>query len=547
MASRSCGSVRGTGANSRRGLRIAVGVALLVAFLAGSAPAYGLSFTSWLDVSANSEGSTCSKSIINIDFKLAKTADDGDGNDYGIMVVYDGTGTAIYSDHFTNGGKHLYSIAIGFWRPPSARPLTMRVFDPSIVISTPDSSQAQVDQAEASPEIASYKYDPGVDFAVCASLISTETLLATIPAAPGSLDHGAVLVGGTSDLDLTVRNDGVTPSDLDGNCPAASAPHSLVVGGDFGPLGVGETDTCTYRFSPTTRGSAPDAVTVTSDGGSAEIDLLGTGVAPLANVGDPSSSPYTRIGTSSAITILVSNDGDGNLSGLGAASNLLGAFPAKSGDFSGAGAAVSLADGASTNVVYSFAPSAHGASSDSVLASFSNGSTDGANGPVETPVSLDGVGVGPVFSTDLPPGGLLDFGGVGPGAGPVLPVAIENSSSDENGGEPDLTRLTVRGEITGPDASSFEIRSSPPVLGNGEAESFEIRTVGRGHGPVSALLTIYCDEGQPLGETTEVCAEVALEAEHLSAVEVPDLTPGGVLLLVLGFAILGPLWIRRIG
>lgn len=377
------------------------------------------------------------------------------------------------------------------------------------------------------------------------AVTSTEAFLVTEPGQSGSLDHDDVLVGTTSDETLTVRNEGIAGSMLSGNCPGASAPHGRVGGGSFGPLAVDASATCTYRFTPTERGGLGQTLTISSNGGSALINLFGTGVAPIQEVGAAQSSARTRIGTTSQIRVPVTNAGDGNRSGLGAPSNLQGTYPALAGEISGAGGGLSIPDGESVELPYSYTPADHGPDSTSITVSFGNGSADERNQAQNVAVQLDGIGVGPIFGVGVTDGTPLDFGEVDLGLEAPLGLVLANDSTDDDGGSSFLTRLTLRAEITGPDSGSFRLGADPPTLNRGEQTSLQIFALGEAPGPVSALLTIYCDEDAPLGDTDAVCAQYPLEAEILPAI--PTLGEVGLGALALALALLGVLFVRRSG
>ena len=86
-----------------------------------------------------------------------------------------------------------------------------------------------------------------------------------------------------------------------------------------------------------------------------------------------------RIGTTGTASVTVNNVGDGNLSGLGEMSNLNGTVASGSGNFSGSGGSVSLADNAAQDFqLHLYTDGSHYRFNDYCW-QFSNGSADGTN------------------------------------------------------------------------------------------------------------------------------------------------------------------------
>ena len=94
-----------------------------------------------------------------------------------------------------------------------------------------------------------------------------------------SLDFGSVEVGSSKDLTFTATNSG--DGMLTGRA-ITSSPFSIVSGVSF-TLGAGASQAIIVRFSPTTAGSFAGTALVSSDGGSANVSLTGTGTT----VGSP--------------------------------------------------------------------------------------------------------------------------------------------------------------------------------------------------------------------------------------------------------------------
>ena len=178
-----------------------------------------------------------------------------------------------------------------------------------------------------------------------------------------------------------------------------------------------------YTFSPTitTSGSISTVATVSFNNGvtttNNTLTLTGTAVAPIASVANGSSG-FVLVGQTKSASVLVTNTGNGNLSGEGTISNLQGSLGSISGAgvgaglFSGSGGALTtgatagLLDSGTKSFSYSFAPTQRGAASATVTASFSNGSTNGRNTSNTQTVTLVGTGVAPVASTSVSNNGI---------------------------------------------------------------------------------------------------------------------------------------------
>jgi len=265
--------------------------------------------------------------------------------------------------------------------------------------------------------------------------------LAVLDVNSETLDFGPVLVGGApGQQTLQVTNTGPVGGYLNGTFPAADGDFAPGGTEAFGPLANGESDTRTYAYAPPTRGTDTGAYLLISDAGGRNITLTGQGVAPVSDV-DASGADigYVLVGMTDTATIMVTNVGDGNLSGLGAVSNLNGAPSPGSGAFSLASAAsLSLADGAAATVSYTYAPVVRGASSLDGSLAFANGSPDQTNSPHSVPFTVTGQGVAPVGWITLSPDALARIG-------TTMPMYVEV----RNGGDGNLSGLGVPSNLNG--------------------------------------------------------------------------------------------------
>jgi hypothetical protein len=224
---------------------------------------------------------------------------------------------------------------------------------------------------------------------------------------------GYVLVGKKGEVSVTVKNigDGMLSGQEEGHLlglmSSGAGRFSLNGNADI-RLGDNTSKAYTYTFSPDQRGASvkplqanflngsPDG---TNQGHIREFEVKGTGVAPVSTRFNQSANNagYTLVGTSKTASVSVTNVGDGNLSGLGAVSNLNGTIAAGTGAFALKGSTdISLKDGATGTYNYAFKPSQRGAVVEKLTAQFENGSVDGTNSAHVRHFSVQGTGVAPV-------------------------------------------------------------------------------------------------------------------------------------------------------
>ena len=353
--------------------------------------------------------------------------------------------------------------------------------------------------------------------------------------APGTVDFGDTLVGSSSSKTFNIVVLGTITS---GAVSAATAPFS------GGPVSLGSvTKTqvpATYGFSPTERGVASESINVSAINlglkiqQSGHISLQGVGVAPVESV-STSAASLVRIGTSGLETVTISNVGDGNLSGLGDASDLLGSLSASTGVFDGAGGSFDLADGSETSFGYSFTPTVHGAAGGTVTATFANGSADGTNQAGSADVSLSGEGVGPQYSSNFA-SGVINLGSLTLGSTASVDLKIGNLSTDANGGLAALTDLSLLDanlDSVGP----FSLANFVPdtILDEGQSFDLAIDFVASALGEQTANLVITTDQGAAAGALGETF-DYQLSADVVSA-PVPETRTWEMLLA--GFGLVG--------
>lgn len=257
----------------------------------------------------------------------------------------------------------------------------------------------------------------------------------------------------------------------------------------------------TFAFTPTVRGGASSALTVTAvnpnDGpGVGHVantpdttpgTVHGTGVAPVADL-TAAGAGVVRAGTTGTAT--VTNVSDGNLAGIENVYNLCGSVGASAGIFSGAGGALNGSTGLNDS---NYGPGA----TTSASPSFTYAPTARGANAADTPtVALSGTAVGPVYSAALDSkasaiasGTEITFSELGGGITTLHSLLISNISADNTD---DLsTRMTITAEIIGDAASKYSFSLSDFFRGN----------IGSSTGPAIATLRNAVN-GSDLGQVS---------------------------------------------
>ena len=337
------------------------------------------------------------------------------------------------------------------------------------------------------------------------SLVLPQAQMTSTPGNGSTLDFGRVLVGGSAARTVTATNAGETNSTLSLLFPTGGGTFRATSSTSLLPLDKGQLASQSYAYTPATRGSHTQVLSITSDAGNSAVTCLGLAVAPVQSIDlTAANAGFVRIGTIGGASFTVNNIGDGNLANA-TAGNLLGSVPAVAGIFSGTARPINLADNGAAKFSFAYAPGAHCSDSSTVVVRFDDGSADGTNHPENVSVGLSGTGVGPVYSSSLAPLSVLDFGQSSIGAPKTISLLIANTSTDPNGGNAALTDLTLLGaSITGPDAAAFSISGFVPrsVLHAGSSSSLEISYLASGAlGDQRASLSIITDQGAALAAT----------------------------------------------
>jgi hypothetical protein len=359
---------------------------------------------------------------------------------------------------------------------------------------------------------------------------------------PSSISFGDVLVGATSaGTKIGVSRGTLTTGVTSATIGAASGEFSGV-GATSASLGA-KTLSSNFSFAPPSRGLATDSISVTGKNAagakvttqSGSVVLSGVGVAPVQGVTTDAGAlarfnAYGSAGansTTAGVTgVTVKNSGNGDLAAasLGVARNLNGSFGSPAvGIFLGpvTGGGFSLTDGTTTDVTYSFNPTARGVATSTVTGSFSNGSSDGKNTAQTVTETLSGAGVGPTYSsafgatqvaatanlaaanTNTPVANTgestIDFGSIDSHQTETLYLDIGNTTTDANGGNALLTDLSLESaSIIG--SSFFTIPTVSTILDKG-GEHFAAITFSTSgvSGAFSAVLTFQTDASAGFG------------------------------------------------
>ena len=326
---------------------------------------------------------------------------------------------------------------------------------------------------------------------------------------------GNVLVGGSSTGTITVQNTG--NGNLSGlgdisNLHGGLSDYTGVFSGTGGTLSLadGASQNYSFTYTPTASGTSSQVVTFNFDNGSPDgmntahpqtVTLTGTGVAPIQQVDTSAANAgLVRIGTSGTASVTVHNIGNGNLSGLGDASNLIGSVTPVAGKFGTIGGSISLQDNGAQTIKFTYKPTDHTTDSLTTPIVFQNGKDDGSNLAQTVNAIINGQGVGPVYSSSVAPGTTLDFGLVSGANTKTLTLTLSNISTDPNGGQSQLTDLTIlSASISGTDQALFSIGGLSLGTVLHENDSLPLNISYNGNGTVGehvATLTVITDEGR---------------------------------------------------
>jgi len=246
-------------------------------------------------------------------------------------------------------------------------------------------------------------------------------------------------------------------------------------------------DEVTIRWTATSPGDWTRLITAFSP--AAAIPELTTNSDPenptIVDIGN------VRVGTTGSANLVVANTGDFG-------SILSGVLPGASAEFTPitTQAFGPLGQSESNSRTYNYTPTARGA--DQLALADITSQDDPDN---DAPVTLEGVGVGPVFDSNPLPDSSLDFGSLPLNDSAVLSISISNITTDGDlGGLTDLTLNDIA--ISGLGASQFEMVgfSNGSTISESDSLVLDVRfNSGAAIGFFDATLTIHTDEGVALG------------------------------------------------
>ncbi len=336
------------------------------------------------------------------------------------------------------------------------------------------------------------------------------------------LDFGTVLVGASSTQTLTVSNAGSQGSAISGTLPTARGVFAPDGDPAFGPLSPGDSASQEYVYTPTARGDDTQDVSVVTDAGNLPVTFTGTGVAPVASVGQTDGN-YALVRQTNSAVITVTNLGDGNLSGLGDQSNLHGSIAASSGVFAGDGGDFNLADAGSKPFEYSYTPTVRGTQSTTVTASFDNGNPDGTNTLYSQQVTISGTGVAPVQSVDT---SAADAGRVRIGTTGTASITIRNVGDGNLSGLGDVSNLA--GTISA-GTGAFAGAEGAINLTDSASHAFSYSYAPTAHAPDSAAITVAFTNGNEDGTNNAQTVSAQLIGQGVGPVFSSDLLPASTL------------------
>jgi hypothetical protein len=368
----------------------------------------------------------------------------------------------------------------------------------------------------------------------------TQTLIGTGVAPIANIigSSGYLLVGQAGTLTTTITNTG------NGNLASAhvSNPTATDLLGAFNSasnsafantmnymfLADGASTTVAYTYTPTIVGTTTTTVNQMFANGAVSTNapasltatLTATGVAPINSV--TTNSAYVRVGTSGTGSVVITNTGNGNLSGLGTASNLNATISSSVGTAvtaSGSNAtSISLNDRGVSTLSYTYTPTSRGTSSSAVTTiSFADGNSAGTNTAQTISTTVTATGVGPTYKsvyngTTLSPtavangatattGPTISLGSLGLNSALTAYMTLQNTTADANNGQTTLTNLTIKGySLSGANPNDFQVSlTANSVLGEGGTLSVPIKVTGNTLGLESATLTIFTDESTAYG------------------------------------------------
>jgi len=270
---------------------------------------------------------------------------------------------------------------------------------------------------------------------------------------------GYTYVDGSS-VSATLTTTNLTTSTISTSATATAGTAVVSLASIPSSIGSKGTDNFNVRVVPAARGSMTGAFTYSAFGaggftsGSPDkttITVNTTAVAPVANVTGAPVYLMANSGATGTTAVIISNAGDGNLSGLGTSSNLSAATNTRTLGTGWSGTVAntaSLADKASSSagtLSYTAQATRGAATITTVTSTFTNGNPSGTNKAATVTTTLTGQTVAPVASVTS----ALSFGNVRVGTTTTASLVVRNTG-DGNlaGADNGTTRKTnLRGSV----------------------------------------------------------------------------------------------------
>jgi hypothetical protein len=235
--------------------------------------------------------------------------------------------------------------------------------------------------------------------------------------------------------------------------------------------------------------------------------LTGTGVAPVLGASGSASAGYVLVGQSANASVTITNTGDGNKSGLGTISNLRGSIGSvATSTFAGSASSISLGDTASSTYSYVYTPTTRGASSTSVVSTFSNGGT--SNVATSATASLIGTGVAPVNAVASSSATFVRIGTTA-----TATVSISNVGDGNLSGAGTISNL--RGSVGTSLGSGFTASISNPIsvsLADSVSTTLGFTYTPVSHGSASSTVTFSLANGNTSGSNAAQTVTASVSA-----------------------------------
>src|SRR5580693_7886980 len=299
---------------------------------------------------------------------------------------------------------------------------------------------------------------------------------AVVTPSPASLTFSNIATGQTSSQTVTLTNTGGVSTTV--SQATASGTGFSVSGFTAGTLVPGATMSFSVTFAPTTVGSFPGTVTVTSNASnpSLSIPLTGTAVAPPAVLtASPTSLTYTNVtvGQSSSQTETIKN--------TGGTSAVISAVTESGAGFSVSGITppVTLTPGQSTTFTVKFAPTSAGTFPGTVTVT-SNASNPSLSMP------LSGTAVGAATLTASPSS--LTYTNITVGQSSSQTETLTNTGG---------TSATI--SAVGASGTGFSISgiTSPVTLTAGQSATFTVKFAPTSAGTFPGTVTVTSNASNP--------------------------------------------------